>query len=136
MLADPKHLQQGRKKKAVKFIGALPDVELRDMLRSNPNRIATALLNQEVRSITVADLISQEDIKKQLRNLLEEDLEVVESGGSVNALMVSGGTESGCSGSHPDSVLPPDWPALADPADLAPSTTSYAPHATLNNSNA
>ena len=45
MLADLKHLQQGRKKKAVKFIGALPDVELRDMLRSNPNRIATALLN-------------------------------------------------------------------------------------------
>ena len=63
MLADPKHLQQGRKKKAVKFIDALPDVELRDMLRSNPNRIATALLNQEVRSITVADLISQEGIQ-------------------------------------------------------------------------
>lgn len=136
MSADPKHLQQGRKRKAVKFLDGLPDVELRDMLRSNPNRIATALLNQEVRSITVADLIGQEGIKQQLRNLLDEDVEAVEGGGSVNALMVSGDTESGCSGSHPDSALPPDWPALADPANLSSPATSYAPHATLDVNNA
>ncbi|RAQ98663.1 putative gag-pol poly protein [Stemphylium lycopersici] len=123
MSADPKQLQQGRKKKAVKFLDSIPDEELRDMLRGNPSRIATALLNQEVRSITVADLIGQSDVRKHLRNLLEEDVEVADGGGGVNALTVGGATESGCSGYHPDSVLPPDWPALASPTYRTPPTT-------------
>ena len=58
MLANSRHLLQGRKKKAVKFLDALPDLELKELIKGQPNRIATALLSQEVRGVTVSDLIS------------------------------------------------------------------------------
>lgn len=113
MSADPRHLLQGRKKKAVKFSDALPDPELKELIKGQPNRIATALLSQEVRGVTVSDLMSQDNIANQLRNLLKEDGVGVDSVGTVNSFEAGRATDFG-------------W-ALFSPEICAPSRAS-APH--------
>jgi hypothetical protein len=95
--ADPNDLHNSKKKKAVKFSAALPDSELRELSRSHPNRIATAMLGQEIRGVTMSDLLSQNNIRKQLRELLDEEDTDYGGSGSVNMACVGGATNPGCS---------------------------------------
>jgi hypothetical protein len=114
---DPQLLQQGKKKKAVKFVGPLDGPELRDLAQGHPTRIAAALLSQEVRGLTVTDLLSQAGVRKQMRDLLF-DLESGGGGGaSVNMLSAAAATESGWASEHPDSVKLGDARATPPPTD-------------------
>jgi hypothetical protein len=55
-----------------------------------------------VRGVTVLDLIGQDNIRNQLRNLLDEDGSGVDSIGTVNSVEVYRLTDFGLSGDPPE----------------------------------
>ncbi|KAF1934568.1 hypothetical protein EJ02DRAFT_516899 [Clathrospora elynae] len=69
--ADPDNLQPARRKKVQ--IDGLADDDLRGLLRPHPNRIPTAMLSQEVRGVTVADLLGQPNIRGHVVELMADE---------------------------------------------------------------
>jgi hypothetical protein len=66
---NPDNLQPQKKKK-VQFDG-LPEGELQALLKLHPNKIPTAILKQEVRRVTIANLLRERSIQGHVKKLLE-----------------------------------------------------------------
>jgi hypothetical protein len=114
--ADPDNLQPAKKKK-VQF-GGLDEDELRSLLTKHPNRIPTAMLKQEVRGVTIADLLGEKAIRKHLEALLAEPEKETSQNAQVNVAL-SGRREGDASGRASQSAVvgfakrnlaTPDWP--------------------------
>jgi hypothetical protein len=82
--ADPDNLQPLQKKKVQ--VKGIENKELRNLLRSHPNRIPTAILKQEVRRVTIADLLSQGTIRRHVEELLSSKTERSVRNSEVNNL--------------------------------------------------
>jgi hypothetical protein len=91
--ADPDNLQPLRKKKVQ--VEGMENEELRNLLRSHPNRIPTAMLKQEVRGVTIADLLGQGTIRRHVEELLSGETERSVRNSEVNNLDYVGGDASG-----------------------------------------
>ncbi|KAF1934657.1 hypothetical protein EJ02DRAFT_429143 [Clathrospora elynae] len=124
LLADPDNLQPARRKKVQ--IDGLAEDELRSLLRPHPNRIPTAMLSQEVRGVTIADLLSQPNIRSHVEELMADEEQPSGRGPEVNHLATG---RASCSQSEEFAscladLVSPDWPG--------PRPTPHStPHSTL-----
>jgi hypothetical protein len=114
--ADPDNLQPAKKKK-VQFSG-LDEDKLRSPLTKHPNQIPTAMLKQEVRGVTIADLLGEKAIQKHLEALLTEPKKETSQNAQVN-ITLSGRREGDASRRASQSAVirfakrnlaTPDWP--------------------------
>jgi hypothetical protein len=129
--ADPDNLQPARKKKVQ--IEGLDDDDLRAMLQLRPNRIPTAMLKQEVRGVTIADLLGQPSIRKFVEGLFDEE---PIRGSEANTVSVLTSNIVECEETGQSAVgrflkrnLPgADWP---DPLITPPSTSQPTPDTEL-----
>jgi hypothetical protein len=114
--ADPDNLQPSKKKK-VQF-GGLDEEELRSLLTRHPNRIPTAMLKQEVRGVTIADLLGENAIRKHLEALLGESEKETSQHAQADVALFARrkGDASGRAGQSEDvgfakrDLATPDWP--------------------------
>jgi hypothetical protein len=84
--AEPNNLQPSRKKR--EKVEELDRKELRLLLKHHPNRIPTAMLKQEVRGVTITDLLSQPVVRKHVKGLII-DKESLDHYREVNVVTVS-----------------------------------------------
>ncbi|KAH7067954.1 hypothetical protein FB567DRAFT_615576 [Paraphoma chrysanthemicola] len=81
--ADPDNLQPVRKKK-VQVQEPANDDELKAMVTPIKNRLLTAMLRQEVRGVTIGDLLSQKNLREHLAKLLTDNGSHVVDAAEVN----------------------------------------------------
>ncbi|KAF1934543.1 hypothetical protein EJ02DRAFT_429261 [Clathrospora elynae] len=122
--ADPDNLQPARRKKVQ--IDGLAEDELRSLLRPHPNRIPTAMLSQEVRGVTIADLLSQPNIRSHVEELMADEEQPSGRGPEVNHLATG---RASCSQSEEFAsrladLVSPDWPGPRPTPHSTPHSTS------------
>jgi hypothetical protein len=116
--ADPDNLQPQKKKK-VQFDG-LPEGELQALLKLHPNKIPTAMLKQEVRGVTIADLLGERSIRGHIEKLLESTQEESPRFAEANIAMCAkvDASDRTSQSEHARSRLanlaPSHWPTSAD----------------------
>jgi hypothetical protein len=105
-------------KKKVQFSG-LSEEELQLLLNGHPNRIPTAMLQQEVRGLTIADLLGENAVRRHLESLLRDREGESNRYAEANVALV-GRAGNDASGDHDQSasvgfakrdLMTPDWPA-------------------------
>ncbi|KAF1934487.1 hypothetical protein EJ02DRAFT_493312, partial [Clathrospora elynae] len=122
--ADPDNLQPARRKKVQ--IDGLAEDELRSLLRPHPNCIPTAMLSQEVRGVTIADLLSQPNIWSHVEELMADEERPLGRGPEVNHLATG---RASCSQSEEFAsrladLVSPDWPGPRPTPHSTPHSTS------------
>ena len=130
--ADPDHISpgsQGRKKK-VSF-EPVTDQGLQELVNPHPNRVATALLQQEIRGLTLGDLMGQPILRRQVRDLLlvgerngtgAPSVNVAVGGVALRFCASGLGGQSEAAGSRLANLARSDWPDTP-----APPKPDYAP---------
>jgi hypothetical protein len=76
------------KKRRVQF-ESIENSDLRELIAPPPNKLTAAMLRQEVRGITMGDLIGEEKVKKKIMAILQPKTEVqIEENLTVNVITV------------------------------------------------
>jgi hypothetical protein len=106
--ADPDNLRPARKKKVQ--IEELSSMELRELLQSQPNRIPSAMFKQEVRGVTIADLLGEPGIRHHVEELMKPAEKHLPTRGEANTV-VSGVCTGAVDQSDVAQFPKRDWPA-------------------------